>query len=98
MEFVGEKQRAAYAGSRLEEFSEHCHSKGLAITPQRLAVVEALLRWPIIRGPTKYTPTFGSFIPTSLWRRSIAHWRPSARLARRAKSPRFAVARATTAI
>lgn len=43
MEFVGDKQRAAYASRRLEEFGEHCRSRGLAITPQRLAVVEALL-------------------------------------------------------
>lgn len=43
MEFVGEKRRAAYASRRLEEFSEHCRSKGLAITPQRMAVAEALL-------------------------------------------------------
>jgi hypothetical protein len=40
VEFVGEKQRAAYADGQLQEFSEQCRSKGLAITPQRLAVVD----------------------------------------------------------
>lgn len=35
--------RRRYAGQRLEAFSQRCRQRGLALTPQRLAVMRALL-------------------------------------------------------
>ncbi|HLH76017.1 MAG TPA: transcriptional repressor [Candidatus Binataceae bacterium] len=35
--------RRRYADQRLEAFSQRCHQRGLALTPQRLAVMRALL-------------------------------------------------------
>jgi Fur family transcriptional regulator, peroxide stress response regulator len=38
-----ERQRAGYAESRVAEFATHCRASGLAVTPQRLAIIRALL-------------------------------------------------------
>ncbi|HZP46454.1 MAG TPA: Fur family transcriptional regulator [Candidatus Binataceae bacterium] len=35
--------RASYSAHRLDEFVARCHQRGIAVTPQRLAVIEALL-------------------------------------------------------
>ncbi len=40
---MSERRRADYAGRRLAAFSERCRQSGLAVTPQRLAIIEALL-------------------------------------------------------
>jgi Fur family transcriptional regulator, peroxide stress response regulator len=43
LQLVGKAQLSGYAERRLAEFAEHCRAKGLAVTPQRLAVIKALL-------------------------------------------------------
>ncbi|MGH7905507.1 MAG: Fur family transcriptional regulator [Candidatus Binataceae bacterium] len=43
LQVVTEARRAGYAGKRLAEFAERCHRGGLAVTPQRLAIIRALL-------------------------------------------------------
>lgn len=40
---VNEGRRDAYAAGRLAEFSERCRENGLPVTPQRLAIIAALL-------------------------------------------------------
>ncbi|HXZ88234.1 MAG TPA: transcriptional repressor [Candidatus Binataceae bacterium] len=40
---VSERLRTSYARERLAEFAERCRVRGLAVTPQRLAIIEALL-------------------------------------------------------
>lgn len=40
---VSENRRSAYAERRLSQFAERCRAGGLAVTPQRLAIIEALL-------------------------------------------------------
>jgi Fur family peroxide stress response transcriptional regulator len=40
---VSERLRATYARERLDEFAARCREGGLAVTPQRLAIIEALL-------------------------------------------------------
>jgi Fur family peroxide stress response transcriptional regulator len=35
--------RAKYSTRRLDEFVQRCHARGLAVTPQRLAIIRALL-------------------------------------------------------
>jgi Fur family peroxide stress response transcriptional regulator len=40
---VPDRRRAGYAAGRLAEFAERCHRGGLAVTPQRLAIIRALL-------------------------------------------------------
>jgi Fur family peroxide stress response transcriptional regulator len=40
---VNEGRRPAYAAHRLAEFAERCRRGGLAVTPQRLAIIEVLL-------------------------------------------------------
>ncbi len=43
---VSEQRRAASAARRLAEFAERCRKGGLAVTPQRLAIIRALLASP----------------------------------------------------
>ena len=43
LQLVNERRRAPYAARRLAEFSARCRKGGLAVTPQRLAIIEALL-------------------------------------------------------
>jgi len=43
LELLSEKRRAASAARRLAEFAERCRKGGLAVTPQRLAIIRALL-------------------------------------------------------
>jgi Fur family peroxide stress response transcriptional regulator len=40
---VSDSRRAAYARQRLGEFAARCRAGGLAVTPQRLAIIEVLL-------------------------------------------------------
>jgi Fur family peroxide stress response transcriptional regulator len=35
--------RASYSAQRLDEFVQRCHERGMAVTPQRLAIIRALL-------------------------------------------------------
>lgn len=42
-QLVGERRRADYAGRRVAEFATRCRENGLAVTPQRLAIIRALL-------------------------------------------------------
>ena len=35
--------QASYSARRRDEFVQRCHARGLAVTPQRLAVIQALL-------------------------------------------------------
>jgi Fur family transcriptional regulator, peroxide stress response regulator len=44
LQLVSEGRRAGYAARRLAEFAERCRRGGLAVTPQRLAIIRALLR------------------------------------------------------
>jgi Fur family transcriptional regulator, peroxide stress response regulator len=41
---VNDSLRAAYARERLNDFAARCRAGGLAVTPQRLAIIEALLK------------------------------------------------------
>jgi len=43
LKLVNEGRRAGYAASRLGEFAERCRKGGLVVTPQRLAIIKALL-------------------------------------------------------
>jgi Fur family peroxide stress response transcriptional regulator len=43
LELITEQRRAASAALRLAEFAERCRRGGLAVTPQRLAIIRALL-------------------------------------------------------
>ncbi len=43
LQLVSDGRRAGYAARRLGEFAERCRKAGLAVTPQRLAVIKALL-------------------------------------------------------
>jgi Fur family peroxide stress response transcriptional regulator len=43
LQLVSEGRRAGYAARRLAEFAERCRRGGLAVTPQRLAIIRALL-------------------------------------------------------
>jgi Fur family peroxide stress response transcriptional regulator len=43
LQLVNEKRRRPYAATRLAEFATRCRRGGLAVTPQRLAIIKALL-------------------------------------------------------
>src|SRR5271156_5629064 len=43
LKLVSEGRRAGYAARRLEQFTQRCRKGGLAVTPQRLAIIKALL-------------------------------------------------------
>jgi Fur family transcriptional regulator, peroxide stress response regulator len=43
LKLMNEGWRAGYAAGRLKEFAERCRKGGLAVTPQRLAIIRALL-------------------------------------------------------
>jgi Fur family transcriptional regulator, peroxide stress response regulator len=43
LKLVSEGRRAGYAAGRLAEFAARCRKGGLAVTPQRLAIIHALL-------------------------------------------------------
>src|SRR6516162_159040 len=43
LRMVTDQRHAGYARERLEEFATRCHASGLAVTPQRLSIIEALL-------------------------------------------------------
>ena len=43
LQLVNEGRRGAYAARRLSDFAARCRAGGLAVTPQRLAIIEALL-------------------------------------------------------
>ena len=43
LRLVDRRWHAKYSGQRLGEFVARCHEQGIAVTPQRLAVIEALL-------------------------------------------------------
>ncbi len=43
LQLVNERRRAPYAARRLSEFAARCRKGGLAVTPQRLAIIKALL-------------------------------------------------------
>jgi Fur family transcriptional regulator, peroxide stress response regulator len=43
LQFVNERRRAPYAAKRLSEFAARCRAGGLAVTPQRIAIIKALL-------------------------------------------------------
>ena len=43
LQLVSEGRRAGYAARRLAEFADRCRRGGLAVTPQRLAIIKALV-------------------------------------------------------
>src|SRR5271163_1700875 len=43
LQIISDSTRGAYARARMEHFADRCRQGGLAVTPQRLAIVEALL-------------------------------------------------------
>ena len=43
LQLVNERRRAPYAAQRLSEFAARCRAGGLAVTPQRLAIIRVLL-------------------------------------------------------
>src|SRR5690242_17252458 len=43
LQLVNEGRRAGYAARRLAEFIQRCRQGGLAVTPQRIAIIKALL-------------------------------------------------------
>ena len=43
LKVVNERRRGPYAAKRLSEFAVRCRRGGLAVTPQRLAIIKALL-------------------------------------------------------
>jgi Fur family transcriptional regulator, peroxide stress response regulator len=43
LQIVNDNRRGAYTRERMVHFAERCRDGGLAVTPQRLAIIEALL-------------------------------------------------------
>jgi Fur family peroxide stress response transcriptional regulator len=43
LKIVNDSRRAAYARERMAEFAVRCRAAGLPVTPQRMAIIEALL-------------------------------------------------------
>jgi Fur family peroxide stress response transcriptional regulator len=43
LQIISEGRRGPYAKRRMAEFADRCRQGGLAVTPQRLAIIEALL-------------------------------------------------------
>src|SRR5271154_6850002 len=43
LQLVNERRRGPYAAKRLSEFAARCRRGGLAVTPQRLAIIKVLL-------------------------------------------------------
>ena len=43
LQMVSDGRRTVYARQRLAEFAQRCRQGGLAVTPQRLAIIDALL-------------------------------------------------------
>jgi Fur family peroxide stress response transcriptional regulator len=43
LQLIKESRRGPYAAKRMADFAERCRRGGLAVTPQRLAIIEALL-------------------------------------------------------
>jgi Fur family transcriptional regulator, peroxide stress response regulator len=43
LQIVNDNRRGAYTRERMAHFAERCRNGGLAVTPQRLAIIEALL-------------------------------------------------------
>jgi Fur family peroxide stress response transcriptional regulator len=43
LQLVNERRRGPYAARRLSQFADRCRRGGLAVTPQRLAIIKALL-------------------------------------------------------
>lgn len=43
LQIISESRRGSYARRRMAEFADRCRQGGLAVTPQRLAIIEALL-------------------------------------------------------
>src|SRR5271166_4211663 len=43
LNLVSERGRGQYAAGRLATFAERCRQSGLAVTPQRIAIIKALL-------------------------------------------------------
>jgi len=42
-QIISESRRGTYARQRMADFADRCRQGGLAVTPQRLAIIEALL-------------------------------------------------------
>src|ERR1700723_1767236 len=67
LQLVNERRRGPYAAKRLSEFAERCRRGGLAVTPQRLAIIKVLLdsgEHP--RGPAIYAAGPAQEPPISL--------------------------------
>ncbi len=43
LQIVNDKRRIGYAKQRVSEFAARCREGGLAVTPQRTAIIEVLL-------------------------------------------------------
>ena len=43
LRLLGAQWRVSYSARRRDEFVQRCHARGLAVTPQRLAIIRALL-------------------------------------------------------
>ena len=43
LQIISDIRRGAYARERMTQFADRCRQSGLAVTPQRLAIIEALL-------------------------------------------------------
>jgi Fur family peroxide stress response transcriptional regulator len=43
LQIISDIRRGSYARERMTQFADRCRQSGLAVTPQRLAIIEALL-------------------------------------------------------
>lgn len=82
---LSEGRCAEYAARRLAEFARRCRKRGLAVTPQRLATIRALLGAAEHRRAVQFTFGCSSSVRTSRSPRYIAPSRRCVRSARRAK-------------
>jgi len=82
---LSEGRCAEYAARRLAEFARRCRKRGLAVTPQRLATIRALLGAAEHRRAVQFTFGCSSSIRTPRSPRYIAPSRRCMRSARRAK-------------
>ena len=50
LQIISDSHRGAYARRRMAEFADRCRQGGLAVTPQRLAIIQALLATTDLHG------------------------------------------------
>jgi len=66
LQLVNERRRSAYAARRLAEFAERCRAGGLAVTPQRLAIIKGAARFGGASARSAFSPMLGAALAEDL--------------------------------